>query len=1512
MSSIVGYPASQAAKSAFTFSPALYGRWHELQLLRKGLQNAHHGSAVFTMISGEAGIGKSALARVFLTTAASKTTFVLSSSIQRRSESTPYAATSHCLRQLARQILSRDPDVIASWKKALQRTIKGDARVLAEICPEIEDLLPASDEHDEVPPQEQLSFPIAAKKFIRAASQAHSTLIIFIDDLHLADRANLELLINILDPTDLSRVMFIAAHRDPAHIYPSHFSEFTEQLKTLHPKVDQIQVAPLGAAEVEKLLHNAFIRFNGNLSSLVSHCNRITGGNPLRLIQFLHKLHDDAILYRDQESNSWAWIDENIAVISPLESTITLLKNRLATLPEQCQKLLVTACCSGKYFTIRLLSELNGVSLDTTREQLQYAVQLGFLVQDSPDNLIAANSGVTCSPASEDQPEECTYCFSHEMIRDTLFSQLAAEEVSRIRFRVGQYLVQFLPTREYERRLYEVSNHLNHSLKFIGSRDERVQLAHVNLSAGIKAKLLSDHSSAYHYLQTGLKCLDHDSWQGEYSLCIGLHIEACDCAFLCAKYSEVERLFREVCDKSKNIYDKCHVYKAYIMALKAQNQYDKAFSASLEALAMLDIHIPRYPGRLKAWRSLLSTEFRYMFRSPRQLDSLPEMQDRTARAIISFLYDVTTAALLTNSQLLPLLSAHSIRLSLKWGNDRRFSILGYMVHGFLLCTFFSDKLVRRGCARGNQALDLQKKISGTNSNCQPTLMYNVYMAHWQSHLKNTLPKLREMLLNCQRQYDGTSAGNATFTIIMHSYLLGHSLSLLRSELDHFISRATETRQQLILTRLQMFRQATANLMGESENHIRLKGNFFDESALLAGFPHSHDPISYCMANVVKLIHAVLFGRYKHALYYSELARPHVHKLTSTFLYPVYVFYDCLARITRLKTQSITRRLINLQLIRSNTRKLRRWATLSPQNHGHRYRLIEAELARIKGKTERAMELYDEAIQFAKEHEFLHEEALAYELASRFYKNRKKEHIARMYMREARYCYHRWGAKAKVSQLNSMEIVNGSPYEGSDSGTVYDSNDHATSLIPVEGGSRLDMMTVIKASRILSDEVVFGELLKKMMWIVLESSRAQRGFLILKDDDEWYIRVHGSIYRNSRVKLTRTSITEQDVASPAIINYVINSATDIVLNDACKEGLFTSDPYILKKMPRSLLCMPIIHQGEIFCILYLENNIVTGAFPPDRQELLHLLGTQAAISLKNSSLFEELESTVNRLNLEVEKRRETQLQLLHAEKLSALGRLSASVAHEFGNPLMGVRYLIEDFYKRHDLSNADKQLLELGLEECGRMKKLIQDLQRFNKPSTGRFDTVDIHQLIDKVLLFQRKHFATNRIRVAKTYDNSMEDILLIEDQLTQVLFNLTMNAVDAMRQYGGELRISTKKGDETIEIEVADTGAGIAYEDQGRIFEPFYSTKKQEDGTGLGLAISYGIIKHHNGSLNFVSKPFEGTAFTISLPAVTSGDAAATSPDQPSQAPPDTKPEPKVSAGSGYTPEQLPEPVQDF
>lgn len=233
-------------------------------------------------------------------------------------------------------------------------------------------------------------------------------------------------------------------------------------------------------------------------------------------------------------------------------------------------------------------------------------------------------------------------------------------------------------------------------------------------------------------------------------------------------------------------------------------------------------------------------------------------------------------------------------------------------------------------------------------------------------------------------------------------------------------------------------------------------------------------------------------------------------------------------------------------------------------------------------------------------------------------------------------------------------------------------------------------------------------------------------------------------------------------------------------------------------------------------------------------------------------------------------RERQLieQLHHAQKMEAIGKLAASFAHEFGNPLLGIRFAIRDIQQRQCLDTDDKKLLQLAENECDRMRKLIRDLQCLNRPSTGLKSRIDLHRTLEDVLLLHRNLLNKQKIRVVKEYALQPLFVCGVEDQLRQVFINLILNAQDAMITQGGGVLTVTTGQDTDVWIRICDTGPGINHEIFDRIFEPFFSTKAAVEGTGLGLPVSYGIIRAHGGRIDVESTPGR-TIFLIRLPADT-------------------------------------------
>jgi signal transduction histidine kinase len=590
---------------------------------------------------------------------------------------------------------------------------------------------------------------------------------------------------------------------------------------------------------------------------------------------------------------------------------------------------------------------------------------------------------------------------------------------------------------------------------------------------------------------------------------------------------------------------------------------------------------------------------------------------------------------------------------------------------------------------------------------------------------------------------------------------------------------------------------------------------------------------------------------------------------------------------------------------------------------HKWHLVEAERYRIRGNKLKAMKNYDMAAILARENGYIHEEALANELAAKFYITIGCDKIARTYMKEAFYLYSSWGAVAKAEQLKvsypDMLYSLWEP-EGKENGIVNGSAMSAESGIHHEN---LDLATVQKASQAISGEIHLGRLLEKLMNIVVTNAGAQNGFLLLKDEDGLFVEAEAIAGRDEIKVLGHLPYAGREDISTAIINYVLRVSKMIVLNDAVKQGSFKSDEYITGKKVKSVLCLPLLFQNKLNGILYLENNLATGTFTSKRIEVLRILAGQIVISIENARLYKSLEEYNRTLEENVAKRtieisqkneqlnlqtkelhvtlenlKQSQFQLVQAEKMASLGQLVAGIAHEINNPVnfisAGVDSLatnlqevneILDLYHRITPYNVKEKLAEIealkgkieyrkALTEINtliesiktgteRTAEIIRGLRIFSRLDEDVVKVVDIHENLNSTLtLLQNK--CKERIEIERNF----EDIPPIEcypGQLNQVFMNIFSNAIDAIEEKG-RITITTSKSGESVRICICDNGRGIPEDCQARIFEPFFTTKEVGQGTGLGLSISHGIIEKHMGSIKVKSEVGKGSEFIISLP----------------------------------------------
>ncbi|OQW92880.1 MAG: hypothetical protein BWK79_13895 [Beggiatoa sp. IS2] len=312
--------------------------------------------------------------------------------------------------------------------------------------------------------------------------------------------------------------------------------------------------------------------------------------------------------------------------------------------------------------------------------------------------------------------------------------------------------------------------------------------------------------------------------------------------------------------------------------------------------------------------------------------------------------------------------------------------------------------------------------------------------------------------------------------------------------------------------------------------------------------------------------------------------------------------------------------------------MQKWAHHAPVNYLHKFYLVEAEQAHVLHQDGTARELYDRAIVLAQQNEYVNEEALACELAGKFYLAKKQTKIAQVYLWDAHHGYSRWGAFAKVKDLetryprilsqSNLQKTTACPLVLSDKShpecqtCLLDSTTgHSTVNTPKQSSPNiLDLTSILKVSQVIAGEIKLKNLLEKLMKVVVENAGAQTGFLLLNRADTWVIEAKATIstlftldtQNEWRVEtLQSTILTDSEELSTGIVHYVARTKEYVILNDAAKMGHFTNDSHILKRQPKSVLCAPLINQGHITAIFYLENNWATGIFTQNRIEMLNL-------------------------------------------------------------------------------------------------------------------------------------------------------------------------------------------------------------------------------------------------------------------------------------------------------------------
>ncbi len=1257
------FPLGQADFSErFQIPEKLYGREAEIKTLLEVFDRVMEGRREMMLVTGDPGIGKSSLIHEVQKYLVREKGHFVAGKFDQYQRNIPYASLILAFQDLVRQILTESPASLQYWRERIQNAVGVNGKVIAEVIPEIELIIGKQSPVPELSPAEaQNRFNLVFQNFVGALPAQEHPLVIFTDDLQWADLPSLKLLQYLITGTASPYFLGIGAYRDNEVGAGHPLMLAINEIEKAGVAFNRIALKPLQLSHINQLLADALQYKNvaqaspptvADKSSALPLAELIlakTAGNPFFVNQFLASLYEEKLMLPDMSSRTWQWDMKKIRERNITDNVVELMTAKLKKLQPQTQQELVLAACIGNEFEAQTLAIISEKSAEAAAQDLSEALAHGLVLA-----LNKNHHAIDGDRLASRKNGALTFRFSHDRIQQAAYSLIAETERNQIHWRIGQLLLKNTPAAKREQKIFDIAAQLNRGSSMLGSEAERIELAQLNLQAGRKAKLSTAYEPARNLLQAGLDLLRDEDWSQHYDLALDLRVEAAEAGYLCGDYDTMEKLAAEVQQRAKNLLDQARVYVVKLQALLGQNKLKEVISTALPVLRKLGLHYPDNANKLHVVIEVLKTKWALAGKNIERLGELPPMTDAHLLAALHISIRVGMASYFENPNLLAITALKPVRMFLQHGNAPLSPLL-YTSYGIVLCGVLND--IEAGYRFGKLGLRLAEKFPAAEFKCRHLFVHDCLIRHWKEPVRDTLDSFLEAYKYGLEIGDLEYAGLAILQHLLSSFLAGVELTKLEAEREKYDHAINALRQQTHVQVKNQCQQLILNLMGKSADPCRLAGEVYDEELGLPEHLKAND--RYALYNYYhqKLLLNYLFENYAEALAHAQSADKYLEAIGAIALTFV-SFYESLTRLALLAQATPADKKIHLRRVKANQKKMQKWAKHAPMNHLHKYELVEAELARVDGQNRsadfqsalaqnagwkpalhlKAMGLYDQAIAHAKERQHLREEALSNELAAKFYLARGQEKIAKTYLKEARYLYHKWGAFAKVQQLDRkygellQEMIAGAKSHET-------TTSMSTSTSTGTGSGALDVLSVVKATQAISGEIDLEKLLMKMIKIVVENAGAQRGCFLLESEGQWLIEAEGVADQDEAVVLQSLPIEQAGTQrlSAGILHYVSRTREVVVLGDAAQEGRFASDPYVQQQRSRSLLCKPVIKQNHLIGILYLENDLSTNVFVPGRLEALEILSAQIAVSLENARLYKRLEQYNRTLEEKVQQR-----------------------------------------------------------------------------------------------------------------------------------------------------------------------------------------------------------------------------------------------------------------------------------
>ena len=1500
----------------------LYGRAAEAAALLASFERVRGGAAELLLIRGPSGVGKSAVVNELHKLLVMRGHFV-AGKFDQLNRAVPYAPISSACRDLLRSILAKPSAELATWAARLRTALGPNGKVVVDLVPELELVIGVQPPAPELGPSEsQNRFELVFRRFVQVFAAEQHPLVVFLDDLQWADAASLRLLTVLLTSPERGHLLVLGAYRD-GEVGPGHgLTHALAELEASGAPARSITLAPLGADDVRQLFADALGCADDHVAPLADLALRKTLGNPFFLTQFLTTLVDQRLLVFDAAARAWTWQLDLIDEVMVTANVIDLLIDRIHRLQPATQEVLRIASCIGHHFDLETLVTAMSRSTASVADALWELLSDGLLVPLDERYQYVRSAEEDADTAAVAPHLNAGYRFLHDRVQQAAYALIEPARRAAVHLQMGRLLVLKSGDAPPDDLLFEIVNHLNLGAALIVDVAERRMVAQLDLRAGRRARDSAAHDAALGLLGHCLTLLGEGAWATDHEIAHAAHFATAECHEAMGRFEAAFAALDALDREARSAEHRAAARACRVRVLIKTNRMAEACAAGVEAAAILGLELPTEPGALGAANQ---TAFAALQQALAGRDSslvdLPVMSDPHALALAHALSTLIPAAFMSNHDLYAQVVVQEISLSLRFGNPpdaAQFYPSYALLHGLIT----GDRAAAYRMAR--VGVTLAGRPPHRRSASVAHFVFGMFLSHTQVHVSESLEHLRLGLRVGLETGDHIIVGYCAAMIPVMRFSAGDNLGDIALEIAESAALLKSIGDRINWSLLSSLAQVIDGLRGRADARPSA-GSGAEAEARASAL--AMNPFLLGTHRLVNMVPPSLAGDSAAVLARAAEVDQVAEFVSGMVLAVDHVFYRALARVGLLGGASPEERAALDRDLDADEETLRGWAASAPANHAHRSELVAAVRAEASGQDEQAMHFFDRAIALARENGFAHHEALANALCGQFHLDKGRIKIARLYLMDAFHGYHAWGATARAQDLAARH-----PELLADVTAPQQKNAPITGETGLTASVGLDVAAAMRMMQAIASELVLGNLIECLMRSLVQNAGAQRGFLVVQRDDRLLLSAAVSVEPDQvRLDLAQDLETSQEL-SAAVVHYVARSRTPVVMANAALDGRFAGDPYIARARPRSILCVPMVHQGRLSGVMYMENNVATSVFDPARVELIQFLAAQAAIAIENATLYQELERRVaertaalaaanEHLRDSLEQLGDAQRSLIDMSRQAGMADVARSILHNVGNVLSSVNVSagvirnvvdeskawnlgkIADLFSDHrddlvhflcddprgkQLPGYLAKLAEvLGgekatiLEELQTLAdsidhiKIIVAMQQSNATMGGMLETVKIADLLEEAIRFDvlaARELGTESVDIVRDY-SEVPSSAMDRHKVLHIVLNLLSNArraASAASEPTILLRCSTAGG--RIVVRVEDHGVGIPAENLQRIFNFGFTTRRK--GQGFGLHSCANAAAEIGGTLSCRSEGLgQGAIFTLDFPLQAAGAA---------------------------------------